>query len=75
VRSRRGGRFLHGRISVREAVVVLVLVFGVSRVVLLAKGYTFDVEWQGLSIQNIDRRLLRHHLLQSLWYLHGQPPL
>jgi hypothetical protein len=57
------------------AVALLVTVFVVSRVVLVAMGFQFDLEWQGLSIQNIDLRLLQHHLLQSLWYMHGQPPL
>ena len=46
-----------------------------SQVVLVARGVSFDLEWVGLSIQNVDQRLLQHHLLQSLWYLHGQPPL
>jgi hypothetical protein len=50
-------------------------VFVLSQVILVARGVSFDLEWVGLSIQNIDQRLLQHHLLQSLWYLHGQPPL
>ena len=49
--------------------------FLLSQVVLVARGVSFDLEWVGLSIQNVDQRLLQHHLLQSLWYLHGQPPL
>jgi hypothetical protein len=55
--------------------VLLVGIFVLSRIALVARGFSFDLEWVGLSIQNIDQRLLQHHLLQSLWYLHGQPPL
>jgi hypothetical protein len=58
-----------------RAIALLVAVFVVSRVVLVGLGFQFDLEWQGLSIQNIDLRLLQHRLLQSLWYMHGQPPL
>jgi hypothetical protein len=50
-------------------------VFVLSQAVVVARGFSFDLEWVGLEIQNVDQRLLRHHLLQSLWYLHGQPPL
>jgi hypothetical protein len=58
-----------------RAVAVLVVAFAVSRAVVLALGFRYDVEWLSLSIQNVDQRLLRAHLWQSLWYLHGQPPL
>jgi hypothetical protein len=52
-----------------------VLVFVISRGAAAALGFHFDLEWLGLSVQNIDQRLLKTHLLQSLWHLHGQPPL
>ena len=56
-------------------VVVLVAFILVSRAALVGRGFRFDLEWIGLSVQDIDQRLLHHRLLQSLWYLHGQPPL
>ncbi len=74
-RSGRSGRLGAGRISTGRVVALLVVVFVVSRAVVLALGFRFDVEWEGLSIQNIDPRLLQTRLWQSLWYLHGQPPL
>jgi hypothetical protein len=43
--------------------------------VLLALGFTYEVGLEKAAIQNVDPSLLRSHLLQSLWYLHGQPPL
>jgi hypothetical protein len=58
-----------------RAAAFLVLVFLASRAVVLALGFHYDLEWLGLSIQNIDPELLQHRLLQSLWYMHGQPPL
>jgi hypothetical protein len=49
--------------------------FVLSRIVLLARGFHFDVGLSGNAVQNLDPALLRSHLLQSLWYMHGQPPL
>jgi hypothetical protein len=48
----------------------------VSRIVLLALGFQFAVGFAaGEAVQDLDPVLLRGHLLQSLWYMHGQPPL
>lgn len=58
-----------------RAVLILLGVFVISRAAIVAAGLHFDLEWEGLSIQNIDVRLLQHRLLESLWYMHGQPPL
>jgi hypothetical protein len=59
----------------RKAALTIVVLFAVSRAVTLALGFQFDMEWLSLSIENVDQRLLDHHLAQTLWYLHGQPPL
>ena len=75
VRKGSAGRFAVARTPTGRAVVFLIALFVVSRAIVLALGFHFDLEWLGLSIQNIDQRLLRHNLGQSLWHLHGQPPL
>jgi hypothetical protein len=67
-----GSRGLRGRIS--GEVVAIVAVFVVSRVALAVAGLSFEPGFVS-AIQDIDPALLRDHLLQSLWYLHGQPPL
>ncbi|MEI8105370.1 MAG: hypothetical protein WCH31_05980 [Actinomycetes bacterium] len=54
---------------------VLAAVFVISRVAAVLAGVAFETGPLQASIQNIDPALLRTHLLQSLWYLHGQPPL
>ncbi len=71
----RGRSVGSGSRTTWDVVAVLIAVFVVSRLVVLLLGVRFDVSWEGLSIQNVDQRILRAHLLQSLWYLHGQPPL
>jgi hypothetical protein len=56
----------------------LTIAFVISRVVFISAGVRFDMSaasgrsafWQFLSAP-----LLQHHLVQSLWYLHSQPPL
>ena len=68
-------RFARAWVRREREVVFLVCVFFISRVVILALGLRFDLEWIGLSVQNVDPNLLQHRLAQSLWYLHGQPPL
>jgi hypothetical protein len=74
----RGG--LVGRVATAlsptgRAVALLVCLFVVSRVALVALGFRFEVGLVGSAVQSIDPELLRTRLLQSLWYLHGQPPL
>ena len=49
--------------------------FVISRATAVAFGFHFELEFLGLSVQNIDPRLLATRLWQSLWHLHGQPPL
>ncbi len=53
----------------------LVAAFAVSRVVYARAGVKFDTTTIAKSWQILPPDLLQHHLLQSLWYLHAQPPL
>lgn len=53
---------------------IITLVFVVSRVIFYLAGVRFDMTPLN-SIQFIDPVLLKENLLQSLFYLHGQPPL
>jgi hypothetical protein len=66
---------LRGGAWPRRDVAVLVCLFVGSRVLLRLLGFHFEVGMLVIAVQNIDPALLRAHLLQSLWYLHGQPPL
>ncbi|HEX9504604.1 MAG TPA: hypothetical protein VGA62_01240, partial [Acidimicrobiia bacterium] len=54
---------------------MVVGVFVVSRVVAYAAGLRFDDHLLQSAYQLLDIRLLRHDLLESLLYLHSQPPL
>jgi hypothetical protein len=54
--------------------IFLLLVFAVSRVFYYLLGVRFDASGVPIYLQFIDMELLRHHLLQSLFYLHWQPP-
>jgi hypothetical protein len=54
--------------------VLLILIFIVSRVVYYLLGVRFDASGLTEYLQFINVDLLRHHLLQSLYYLHFQPP-
>ena len=56
-------------------VAVLVGIFVLSRAALLTLGFQFVVGYAGSAVQDLDPALLRSHLLQSLWYMPGQPPL
>jgi hypothetical protein len=53
----------------------VVAVFAASRVCVALLGFRFDTRGLPHAVQNVDPELLRTHLLQSIWYLHGQPPL
>lgn len=52
----------------------LLLIFFLSRVVYYLLGIRFDARGLNWFFQFLDPELLRHHLLQSLFYLHMQPP-
>jgi 4-amino-4-deoxy-L-arabinose transferase-like glycosyltransferase len=58
-------------------VAVILALFAASRVWAWEEGVRFDkspLAQQGYE-QYLDPGLLKHHLLQSIWYLHSQPPL
>jgi hypothetical protein len=54
--------------------VLLLLIVAVSRVVYYLLGVRFDARGVDWFFQFLDPELLRHNLLQSLLYLHMQPP-
>lgn len=51
------------------------LAFVASRAVFFACGLRFSTEHVAAIMHFVDLELLRDRLLESLWYLHGQPPL
>lgn len=53
----------------------LYLAFAASRVAAWAAGVRFDASSLPWFWQYVDPALLQHRLLQSVWYLHSQPPL
>jgi hypothetical protein len=57
----------------RERVVLLV-VFVATRVAYSIAGVRFDASGLDYSSQLIDRVVLRDRLVESVWYLHAQPP-
>ncbi|MDX2167165.1 MAG: hypothetical protein SF182_08885 [Deltaproteobacteria bacterium] len=59
----------------RAPLVALLLGFGLSRVIAVRCGLRFDTYPLGHFWQYLDPPLLRDHLLESVWYLHSQPPL
>jgi hypothetical protein len=60
--------------TLRSPYTLLLLIFTASRVVYYMLGVRFDAFGLPVYIQFIDPELLRNHLLQSLFYLHWQPP-
>lgn len=58
----------------RRPYLLLLLVFAVSRIVYYALGVRFDARPLATFFQIIDPELLRHRLLESLYYLHAHPP-
>lgn len=59
----------------RTAVLWLSAVFVASRLVLYAYGVRMNVGSLDVFMQYLDPLLLRTRLLESVWYLHIQPPL
>lgn len=55
--------------------IFVVLTYVLSRWFYLRAGLHFDNTPPRYYYQFIDPELLKHRLLESLWYLHGQPPL
>jgi len=60
----------------KKAIVLVVAAFFLSRIVyLLVFAVTFDHGPLTYFLQILDPELLRNRLLESVFYLHGQPPL
>jgi hypothetical protein len=57
------------------AIVVVLAAFVVSRLAAVAAGVRFDSRRLGDATQIADPRLLHHHLAETVWWMHGQPPL
>jgi hypothetical protein len=54
---------------------VLTLAFAGSRVLYQLAGVSFDSSFLPLAQQHLELDHLEHRLLESVWYLHTQPPL
>jgi hypothetical protein len=59
----------------RPAIAAVLMAFVLSRLVAFAAGMRFDSRKLVDAKQIADLRLLHHHLAESLWWMHGQPPL
>jgi len=62
------------RLNSRSAYTLLLALFVVSRIVYYLLGVRFDARPILNFFQFIDPELLKHRLLESLYYLHVQPP-
>jgi hypothetical protein len=58
----------------RSPYVLLLTIYIVSRIAYYLLGVRFDARGLPTYLQFIDTELLQHNLLQSLFYLHWQPP-
>lgn len=59
---------------VRSPYLWLLAVFAISRVIYYAAGVRFDARPLDNFFQFLDPALLENRLLESLWYMHTQPP-
>lgn len=66
-------RFLSSRHT--APLTAILVLFTASRVWAWEEGVRFDKSSLHEFWQYLDPDLLKHHLLQSVWYLHAQPPL
>ena len=60
--------------KVRQAYALLLTVFAVSRIAYYLSGVRFDARPVFTFFQFADPELLKHRLLETLLYLHVQPP-
>jgi hypothetical protein len=67
-------RFAHVLAADRWAWIALGLAFVVSRVLYALLGVRFDITGLDYASQLVDPDLLQEELVESLWYLHAQPP-
>src|SRR5687767_3757149 len=63
------------RLADRRPRTLLIIVLVTSRVIFYACGVRFDAAWLGDMWQLVDPHLLQTRLGESLYFLHGQPPL
>lgn len=59
----------------RRLVVVMSFIFIVAQMLYIAAGVRFDALSLDWAWHYLDPELLRTRLLESIWYLHSQPPL
>ena len=62
------------RTLLRSPYTFLLALFAISRTAYYLLGVRFDARGLTVLFQLLDPELLRHNLLQSLFYLHMQPP-
>ena len=55
--------------------IVIVLVFTASRLIFISNGGAFVEKPLAFAMQYLDPQLLKSDLIESLFYLHSQPPL
>lgn len=53
----------------------IAFVFIISRILYNMAGVFYDASMYNRAWQLLDVELLKHQLLESLWYMHSQPPL
>ncbi|MGZ5305052.1 MAG: hypothetical protein ACXWDO_13115, partial [Bacteroidia bacterium] len=58
----------------KRPIVLIAVVFILSRIIYYATGIRYDVDLFNWAPQVIDQQLLINNLWQSVWYMHGQPP-
>jgi hypothetical protein len=58
-----------------KPLILIVIVFILSRVIFFNIGIRFDSSVLGAAWQYADPELLKHNLLQTIYYFHSQPPL
>jgi hypothetical protein len=63
------------RRSSRAPLVAVAAAFAVTRLAAYAAGVRFDARKLTDGTQLADVDLLHHHLAETVWWLHGQPPL
>lgn len=62
-------------IILQREISILLGCFVLSRVAVAGSGVRFQYEALFTYWQYLDVESLRYHALQSIWYMHGQPPL
>jgi len=70
-----GNSFLTVKKDISSALFRIITVFILSRVIFFLLGVRFDIKPLTQTVQLIDPQLLKDHLLESILYLHSQPPL